>query len=65
MTGLLDSLWNETKEVFGGLLKVDPELQASRDAEAKALYDSRAQSPFFQMLGWQPILLQQLKLYLI
>ena len=52
MTGLLDSLWNETKEVFGGLLKVDPELQARRDAEAKALYDSRAQSPFFQMLGW-------------
>ena len=52
MTGLLDSLWSNTKEIFGGLLDVDPELQARRDAEAKALYDQRAQSPFFQMLGW-------------
>jgi len=52
MSGLLSDIWEGSKEFFGGLLDVDPELQARRDAEAKALYDSRAESPFFQMLGW-------------
>ena len=52
MSGLLSDIWEGAKETFGGLLDVDPELQARRDAEAKALYDARAESPFFQMLGW-------------
>ena len=52
MSGLLSDLWEDSKEFFGGLLDVDPELQARRDAEAKALYDARAESPFFQALGW-------------
>ena len=39
-----DSLHN----IWRGLLDVDPELQARRDAEAKALYDRRAQSPAWQ-----------------
>ena len=50
--GLLSNTWSGVSKFFTGLLDVDPALQARRDAEAKALDEERAKSPFFQMLGW-------------
>lgn len=47
-----DFIGDSLSGMWRGLLDVDPELQARRDAEAKALYDARAESPFFQMFGW-------------
>jgi len=52
LDNLLGNAWEGVSEFFTGLLDVDPELQARRDADAKELYDLRAESPFFQFFGW-------------
>ena len=52
LNGLLSNAWGGVSKFFTGLLDVDPELQARRDAEAEALYAERAESPFFQTFGW-------------
>lgn len=56
MTGLLSEGWEGFKDLTGGLFDAirttDPELKAQRDREAKALYDERAKSEFFQAFGW-------------
>ena len=52
MKGLLGDAWDMVSGTFGGLLQIDPALKDRRAREAKELYELRAQSPFFQMLGW-------------
>jgi hypothetical protein len=52
MKGLLGDAWDMVSGTFGGLLQTDPALKERRATEAKELYDSRADSPFFQMFGW-------------
>ena len=45
MSGILENLWSNTKEVFGGLLDVSPELQEQRDREAQELRERRINDP--------------------
>jgi|AOAMet1_04_M0_20_1038515.scaffolds.fasta_scaffold03390_2 hypothetical protein len=52
LDGLLSNAWGGVSKFFTGILDVDPELQARRDARDAEIYESRAQSPFFQALGW-------------